>query len=416
MERRASQAGLGAVPGALEGLRVADFSRVLAGPFATMLLGDLGADVVKVERPGVGDDTRSWGPPFVDGESSYYLSINRNKRSVALDLDHQDGRAAARRLAERADVLVENFRAGTMDRLGLSFEELSRVNPRLVYCSISGFGSSGPGASLLGYDFLVQALGGLMSITGQAGDPTKVGVAVVDVLTGLFASNAILGALQARERTGTGQRVEVNLLSSLLAALVNQASTYVTTGAVPRAIGNRHPAICPYEALEAADRQVVLAVGNDRQFAALAGVVGLEWLPADERFASNAARVGHRDELVQLLEARLKERPAGQWVALFERAGVPSGLVNDIGEAFALAERLGLAPVVDVGGHDNRQVPGDAPLVGAGAQVADPMRFGATPVAYRRRPPRLGEHTDEILAELGLSAGAVAPEPARGAD
>ncbi len=368
---------------------------MLAGPFATMLLGDLGADVVKVERPGAGDDTRAWGPPFVEGESAYYLAINRNKRSVVFDLGTAEGREAARRLAERADVVIENFKPGTMARLGLSYEDLAEANPSVVYCSVSGFGTTGEGASLLGYDFIVQAVGGLMSITGPDGGraPTKVGVAVVDVLTGLFASNAILAALLARRETGVGQRVEVDLLSCLLAGLVNQASTYVTTGMVPRALGNRHPAISPYEMFRAADRHLVVAVGNDRQFEALAGALDMGALATDARFASNSARVGHRDELAELIERRLGEKPAAEWVGRFESCGIPSGLVNDIGEAFALARRLGLSPIVDVG---------EASVDGEIAQVSNPMRLTASPVSYRRRPPRLGEHTGEVLRELGL--------------
>ncbi len=332
MERADSDTALG-------GLLVADFSRVLAGPLATMLLGDLGADVVKIERPGTGDDTRAWGPPYVDGESAYYLAINRNKRSVALDLSTPEGLEAARRLAERADVLVENFKPGTMERLGLSYEQVSVVNPGLVYCTISGFGTTGEGASRLGYDFIVQAVGGLMHITGfEGGDPTKVGVAVVDVLTGTFASNAILAALLARSKTGRGQRVEVDLMSCLLAGLVNQASSYVTTGELPRAIGNRHPAISPYEMFGAADRPFVVAVGNDRQFAGLAGALEMDWLASDERFADNPGRVVHRNELSELIEGRLREHPASVWIERLETAGVPCGLVNDIGEAFAFAD------------------------------------------------------------------------------
>jgi crotonobetainyl-CoA:carnitine CoA-transferase CaiB-like acyl-CoA transferase len=371
-------------PGALDGILVADFSRVLAGPFATMLLGDLGADVVKVERPGSGDDTRAWGPPFVDGDSAYYLSVNRNKRSVAIDLGTPDGVAAARELAGRADVLVENFKPGTMDRLGLGYGALAADNPRLVWCSVSGFGTSGPGAAMPGYDFLVQAVGGLMSITGPAGgEPTKVGVAVVDVLTGLFATTGILAALHHRERTGEGQKVEVNLLSSLLGALVNQASTFVTTGQVPRAMGNRHPSIAPYETLHAADRPVVVAVGNDGQFVALAKCAGVAWMAEDERFRTNAARVAHRDELLRELEAALGSRTAAEWVDELTAAGVPSGFVNDISEAFALAERIGLAPVVEIAREGGTVV----------RQVANPVQLGATPVSYRRPPPHLGEHT-----------------------
>jgi crotonobetainyl-CoA:carnitine CoA-transferase CaiB-like acyl-CoA transferase len=379
---------------ALQGLLVADFSRVLAGPFATMLLGDLGADVVKIERPGTGDDTRSWGPPYVGGESAYFLAVNRNKRSVAVDLASSTGRDLARRLAEKADVVVENFKPGTMERLGLSYEQVSAANPAVVYCTISGFGTGGAGASLLGYDFIVQAVGGLMHITGpERGEPTKVGVAVVDVLSGLFAANAILAGLVARCATGRGQRVDIDLMSCLLAGLVNQASTFVTTGEQPRAIGNRHPAIAPYEMFEASDRPVVIAVGNDSQFAALAAVLEMPWLASDERFATNPSRVVNREELSLEIGRRLGEETAAVWMDRFERAHVPSGLVNDIGEAFALAQRLGLNPVVHLG---------DASAGDEVAQVADPMRLHSTPVTYRRRPPRLGEHTEEVMRELGL--------------
>ena len=277
-----------------------------------------------------------------------------------------------------------------MERLGLSYADVVAANPGVVYCTISGFGTKGRGASMLGYDFMVQALGGLMHISGaEGGEPTKVGVAVVDVLTGLFAANAILAALLARPKLGKGQRVEVDLMSCLLAGLVNQASTFVTTGQVPRAIGNRHPSISPYEMFSAADRPLVIAVGNDGQFAALAEVLEMSWLSSDERFATNPARVVNRGELCKLIEGKLREAPAAVWIDRFEAARVPSGLVNDIGEAFALAERLGLEPVVEVGD----------PAV---AQVADPMRLHSSPVGYRRRPPRLGEHTEEVMRELGL--------------
>ena len=384
--------------GPLEGLVVADFSRVLAGPFATMLLGDLGADVVKVEHPDGGDETRAWGPPFSGGHSTYYLAVNRNKRSVALDLKSDPGRRAARALALRADVLVENFKAGTLERLGLGHAELGRDNPGLVWCSISGFGG-GAGAELPGYDFLVQAMSGLMSITGPAGgEPTKVGVALVDVLTGLYAFGGVLAALHERERTWRGQRVEVSLLGSALASLVNQASSYLCTGRPPRAMGNRHPSITPYETLATADRPLVVAVGNDGQFARLCRVLGVSGAAADRRFATNADRVANRDALVALLEDALAARGAAQWVAALGEAGVPCGLVNDVGEAFALAERLGLDPLADAGG-----VP----------QVADPIALSATPVSYRLAPPGLGEHTAEVLAWLGTppagDPGAVTP-------
>ena len=377
--------------GPLEGLVVADFSRVLAGPFATMLLGDLGADVVKVEHPEAGDETRAWGPPWHGGHSTYYLAVNRNKRSVALDLKTDPGREAARALAVRADVLVENFKSGTLERLGLGFEELARDNPGLVWCNISGFGL-GAGRDLPGYDFLVQAMSGLMSITGPAGgEPTKVGVALVDVLTGLYAFGGILAALAERDRSGRGQRVEVSLLGSALASLVNQASSYLCTGRPPTAMGNRHPSITPYETLATADRPLVVAVGNDGQFARLCRVLGLEGTAADPRFATNADRVANREELAALLERALAARGAADWVADLAAAGVPCGLVNDVGEAFALAERLGLGPVADAGG-----VP----------QVASPIGLSATPASYRLAPPALGEHTAEVLRWL-----ATPPQP-----
>ena len=296
--------------GALGGLLVADLSRVLAGPFATMLLGDLGADVVKVEHPNGGDETRSWGPPFLGDQSTYYLAVNRNKRSVALDLKDERGRQAALALARRADVLVENFKTGTLERLGLGFERVREGNPGLVWCSISGFGR-GQGADLPGYDFLVQATSGLMHTTGQpGGEPTKVGVALVDVLTGLYATSGILAALHERSRTGRGQLVEVSLLGSALASLVNQASSYLCTGRSPQAMGNRHPSITPYETLATADRPLVVAVGNDGQFARLCGALGLPDAAADPRFATNTARVANREALVALLEHVLAARRA----------------------------------------------------------------------------------------------------------
>jgi crotonobetainyl-CoA:carnitine CoA-transferase CaiB-like acyl-CoA transferase len=374
------------VSGALDGILVADFSRVLAGPFATMLLGDLGADVVKVEHPDGGDETRAWGPPFHGDHSTYYLAVNRNKRSLALDLKDDGGRRAARALAGRADVLVENFKAGAAARLGLEFEEVARDNPGLVWCSISGFGREA-GAELPGYDFLVQAMSGLMSITGPAGgEPTKVGVALVDVLTGLYAFGGVLAALHERDRTGRGQLVEVSLLGSALASLVNQASSYLCTGRPPRAMGNRHPSITPYETLATADRPLVVTVGNDGQFARLCRVLGLPGTADDPRFATNADRVANRDALAALLERALAARGAADWVRVLADAGVPCGLVNDVGEAFALAERLGLDPVADAGG-----VP----------QVANPIRLSSTPASYRLGPPALGEHTAEVLAWLG---------------
>ena len=362
--------------GVLDGVLVADFSRVLAGPLATMTLADLGADVVKVERPGTGDVTRSWLPPTDDsGRSTYYLAVNRNKRSVALDLSTPDGATVARELALRADVLVENFAPGTMERFGLGYRQLVDDNPRLVYASCTGFGA---GSALPGYDFLVQAVGGLMSVTGAPdGPPTKAGVALVDVLAGQNLATGVLAALLVRQRTGRGQRVEVSLLGSLLAALVNQASAYLNAGTVPVRMGNAHPSIAPYETLQAADRPIAVAVGNDAQFGRLAAVVG-GVTPDDARFASNADRVRHRAALVALLEERLSTRTAAEWVADLTAAGVPCGVVNPIDEAFALAERLGLDPVVTLAGTRS---------------VACPIGLSENPANYRSPPPALGEHT-----------------------
>jgi crotonobetainyl-CoA:carnitine CoA-transferase CaiB-like acyl-CoA transferase len=367
---------------ALGDLVVLDFSRVLAGPLATMVLGDLGATVVKVERPGTGDDTRAWGPPYDErGEATYFQSVNRNKRSVVLDLSDPAGAAVARRLAATADVVVENFRPGVMERAGLGWDDLRAANPRLVFCSITGFGSAG-GAALPGYDLLLQALGGLMSITGEPdGEPQRAGVALVDVITGLFATVGILAAVRHRDATGEGQRVEVDLLTSLLAGLVNQASAYTLAGVVAGRMGNAHPSIAPYALFRAADDFVVLAVGNDRQFGALCEVLGAPELAADARFATNAARVAHRDALRDELEARLASRPAAAWVEPLGAAGVPAGQVNDIAQAFALAERLGLEPVVEVPREDG----------GVARLPRNPIRLSATPATYRSAPPRLPE-------------------------
>jgi crotonobetainyl-CoA:carnitine CoA-transferase CaiB-like acyl-CoA transferase len=376
--------------GALCGCLVADFSRVLAGPLATMLLGDLGATVVKVEHPR-GDDTRQWGPPFLGDESTYYLSVNRNKRSVVLDLSTPDGVGDARRLAERATVLVENFRPARLAEFGLGYDELAAVNPGLVYCSISGFGGPGtPGADLAGYDFVVQAMSGLMDITGPAGGPpTKVGVAVVDVLTGLYAAIGTLAALGARRETGRGQLVEVNLMSSALASLVNQASAYLNTGVVPHAMGNRHPSLTPYETLATGDGVLAVAAGNDAQFRRLCAALGDEALADDERFATNPARVAHRDALVASLEARLAPRPTTEWVEWLRGAGVACGPVNDVAAAFADAHRLGIDAVA-------RQSKGTRDVMSA----ASPLLLSTSPVTYRRPPPELGLDTEEVVAWL----------------
>ncbi|MGH3607055.1 MAG: CaiB/BaiF CoA transferase family protein [Pseudonocardiaceae bacterium] len=366
---------------ALDNLRILDFSRVLAGPFATMMLGDLGASVIKIERPGVGDDTRSWGPPYDDrGAATYFQSVNRNKESLVLDLAKAAGREQAQRLAAEADVVVENFRPGVMDRLGLGYYQLRGENRGLIYCSITGFGA-GAGAELPGYDLLVQAVGGLMSITGAPDrEPQKVGVALVDVLAGLFASVGILTALVHRGARGDGQRVEVNLLSSLLAALVNQGAAHTAGGTIPARMGNQHPSIAPYELFRCQDGDLVIAVGNDRQFAALCAAIDAPQLAQDSRFHTNAARVKHRDALRTDLECRLTRQPAADWTTTLTAAGVPAGVVNDLAGAFRLAVELGLEPVIAIPYPDGTRI----------NLTRNPIRLSATPATYRSPPPRLG--------------------------
>ena len=368
----------------LAGVRVADFSRVLAGPYATMLLADFGADVIKVESP-AGDDTRHWAPPVdAAGRATYFGAVNRNKRSVVLDLSDAAGLAEARRLAASADVLVENFRPGVMARFGLDHETVRAANPGLVYCSITGFGT-GEGAALAGYDLLVQAVGGLMSITGEPhGEASKAGVALVDVLTGQNAVAGILLALRERDRTGQGQLVEVNLLQSLLSALTNQASSTLATGTPPRRMGNQHPSIAPYAVFRAADRELVIAVGNAKQFRALADVLGVPGLADDERFRGNADRVAHRDALHDAIERVLAGASAAHWVDALTRVGVPSGLVNDVVEAIAFADALGLEPVA--------LAPDTQGPHGPHRSMANPIGLSASPPDYRTAPPELGEH------------------------
>jgi crotonobetainyl-CoA:carnitine CoA-transferase CaiB-like acyl-CoA transferase len=365
---------------ALADLRIVDFSRVLAGPLATMVLADLGAEVVKVERPGSGDDTRAWGPPYDEtGMATYFQAVNRNKTTVVLDLAAADDVQCARELIASADVVVENFRPGVMDALGLGFERLRERDPALVCCSITGFGA-GEGAALAGYDLLVQAVGGLMSITGTPdGPPQKVGVALVDVICGLFASIGILAALRHRERTGEGQLVRLDLLSCLLAALVNQGSAYTLAGEVAGRLGNAHHSVAPYDLMRAGDGELVIAVGTDAQFRALAHTLGCPQLADDHAFSTNAARVANRERLTAELERRLSARPAAEWVATLSAAGVPAGQVNDIAEAFALAERLGLEPIVEVPRPDG----------GAARLTRNPIGLSATPASYRTAPPPL---------------------------
>jgi crotonobetainyl-CoA:carnitine CoA-transferase CaiB-like acyl-CoA transferase len=378
----------------LAGLRVLDLSRVLAGPLCTLMLGDLGADVVKVERPGAGDDTRQWGPPWAEGpegrESAYYLSVNRNKRSVAADLKTEEGRALVRRLAAGADVLVENFAPGTLEAWDLGYDALAARNPGLVFCSITGYGSDGPQAGRPGYDFAVQARAGWMSITGEPGGaPMKVGVALVDVLTGQNAAVAILAALRERDRGGRGQRVEVALFDSALAGLVNVAQAALVTGREPRRWGNAHATIVPYQTFDAADRPFALAVGNDGQWRRLCDLLGASDLLADARFATNPGRVEHRDSLVPLLAVRFRTRNAADWLALLEGGGVPCAPVQTVGEALAdpvLTARGGLWQM-------------DGPTFGHVSSVPSPLRFARTPAAPFRPAPALGQHTAEVTRD-----------------
>jgi crotonobetainyl-CoA:carnitine CoA-transferase CaiB-like acyl-CoA transferase len=370
----------------LDGILVADFSRVLAGPYASMLLGDLGADVIKVERPDGGDDTRAWGPPWREDQSTYYLGLNRNKRSVALDLGDPADLELARELAGRADVLLESFRPGLMERWGLGGDALRERNPGLVTCSITAFGTGEEGAALPGYDFLLQALGGLMSITGEPDRrPVKVGSAVVDLICGLLAVVGVQAALAERERTGRGRHVEVSLMDAALTSLLNQGSAWVAGGVVPGRMGNRHPSIVPYETYDAADRPFAVAVGNDRLFARLCDATGLDELPADPRFATNAARVANVDALSARLSAVFATRDADHWVQALRAVSVPAGLINGVDEAWALAERLGMEPIAEPDG-----IPVGAP----------PLRLDGERPEVRRAPPRLDEHGEEIRAWL----------------
>ncbi len=383
----------------LAGVRVADLSRVLAGPYCTMVLADLGADVIKVERPEGGDETRSWGPPFAAGEAAYYLSVNRSKRSCALDLSQEEGRELALELCERADVVVENFKVGGADRLGVGYEQVRKRNPSVVYCSITGFGSERRPPGRPGYDFVAQAESGLMSITGpEDGPPYKVGVALVDVLAGLHSAAAVLAALHR----GEGARIEVPLLDSGLAGLVNVAQNALVTGREPERHGNAHPNIVPYQDFETSSGRIAVAAANDGLFRALCSVVGLETLSSDERFATNAARVEHRGELVPLLAGRFRERSAEDWLAGLDAAGVPAGKVRTVPDALAAAEAAGRAATVTV----------EHPTAGPLDLVASPI-WGATRTDPSP-PPLLGEHTAEVLGELGRTPDAIADLAARG--
>ena len=378
----------------LAGVTVVDFSRVLSGPYCTMLLADMGARVIKIEQPGCGDDTRAWGPPFVNGESAYFLSVNRNKESVTLDLKHPASRRILTPLLDRADVVIENFRPGTMDRLGLGDDDVRGARPRVIYCSISGFGQNGPRRDEAGYDAVVQAEGGLMSITGdRAGPPYRLGVAISDIVTGLFAAQGILLALFSREKTGKGQRVDVGLLDATVALLTYQASFYFATGQFAGRMGNRHPTIAPYDTFPAADGEFVLAVGNDQQWQRLCECAGLTAAAADERFATNAARVTNYDALRELLVARFGHERREELIGRLKGCGVPCGAVRDIAEVLADPQLDARAMIASV----EHATAGHLRLLGV------PVKLSETPGAVRSAPPTLGQHTEGVLRELGLS-------------
>jgi formyl-CoA transferase len=390
----------------MEGIRVLDLTRALAGPYCTMMLGDLGADVIKLERPGRGDESRGWGPPFVGkpygpypGESAYFLSTNRNKRSVTVNLKSPEGQDIVRRLAAESDALVENFRTGALDRMGLGYEDLRSVNPRLVYCSISGYGRTGPYADRPGYDFVIQAEGGMMGITGpEEGPPYRVGIPIVDITTGMFAATAILAALRVRDVTGEGQMVDMSLLESQAALLTNVASNYLVGGEGHRRLGNAHPNITPYEAFQARDRWFALAAANEGQWSILCDVIALPELENDPRFADNNARVANRAALRKVLDEAFRARDADEWLAELRQAGLPCGPINTIPDVFAHPQ------IVDRG-----LVQAEHPTAGQVRFPGFPYKLSQTPAALRRPPPRLGQHSEEVLMELlGFSPADVA--------
>ena len=390
--------------GPLSHIRILDLSRIMAGPWAGQILADLGADVVKVERPGVGDDTRGWGPPFLKDragketrEAGYYLAVNRGKRSIMLEIDKPEGQRVVRALAERSDVVLENFKVGTLARFGLGYDDLRAINPDLIYCSITGFGQTGPRREAPAYDFMIQAMCGLMSITGEPDDkpggcPEKVGVPIVDIMSGMYAVIAVLAALARRSQTGRGDYIDIGMLDVGVSLLANQAMNYLVSGMTPRRTGNAHPNIQPQDVFAARDGHIVLVVGNDRQFARCCEVLGRPQWSSDERFAENAARVRNRALLAPMIAEVLLGRDAADWTARFEAAGVPCGAINSVPQVF----------VDDQVRHRGMLVEMVHPLAGTVPQVASPMRFSEAPLVFERAPPLLGEHTTEILRELGI--------------
>jgi crotonobetainyl-CoA:carnitine CoA-transferase CaiB-like acyl-CoA transferase len=393
--------------GPLQGFRVLDLSRILAGPWASQMLADLGAEVIKIERPGSGDDTRAWGPPYMPDESAaattesaYFHGANRGKQSLCIDMGNPRGQALIRDLVQHSDVLIENFKVGGLARYGLDYDSLNAINSKLVYCSITGFGQTGPYAARAGYDFMIQAMGGMMSVTGEAdGQPMKIGVALADVLTGLYAANAIQAALIHQRESGQGQYIDMALLDVQVATLANQAMNYLATGNSPRRLGNAHPNIVPYQAFQTADGFIILAVGNDAQFERFCDLAGKPELGADTRFQKNSERVKHREALVPQVEEIMRSKTSADWLEQLHARGIPCGPINDIEQVFA-------DPQVQ---HRGLQLELDHPVAGKVASVANPIRFSQTPIEYDQAPPLLGQHTDAVLQRiLGLDANAIA--------
>lgn len=404
-------------PAALSHLKVLDLSRVLAGPWCTQMLADLGADVVKVERPGLGDDTRQWGPPFLKdaqgndtAQATYFTACNRNKRSVTIDMAKPQGQQLIRQMAAQSDILVENFKVGGLQQYGLDYASLKAVNPRLIYCSVTGFGQDGPYAERAGYDLMIQAMSGMMSITGRSdavpgGGPQRVGVALTDIFTGVYACSAILAAIEVRHRTGQGQYIDMALLDVGMAILGNQAAGFLNTGQVPQRQGNSHPSLAPYQDFQTLDGAMLLAIGNDGQFARFCEAVAHPEWAADPRFASNTLRVKNREVLIPLMQAVTRTRSTAQWIALLEDKAVPCGPINDLGQAFDDAQVKARGLVVQ---QELDPVASAQTAVASIATVASPLRLTATPPVLRRAPPALGQHTDEVLAEIGLDGAAIA--------
>lgn len=382
------------MPGALEGVRVLDLTRVLAGPYCTMILGDLGAEIIKVEAPGGSDDTRYWGPPFKGTESAYYLCANRNKRAITLNLKTEQGREVLKKLLLEADVVIENFKSGTMEKWGLGYSRLKELNPRIIHCSITGFGHTGPYQQLPGYDYIIQAMSGLMSITGsEQSGPVKVGVAISDIFTGLYANIGILAALNERNISGEGQSIDISLFDSQISALANVASNYLISGKIPGLLGNNHPNIVPYQPFDTNDGKMVVAVGNDGQFRKLCSVLGIEDIGVDERFATNSKRLENRHELTEILSLQFKLKTSKEWLIHLNESGIPAGPIQNMKEVFEDPQVAARNMVYEV----NHPTIGDIKLVGS------PLKLSRTPVQVRSHPPLAGEHSNEVLLELGYT-------------